>query len=194
MKKYPYYVVDDIELLEKTSDEAEAGKLRRRIAVNIGEPHTLERLLGTTAIDFNNFYPDQQQPELNTDDTITAFLNKFSSAEVTPVDESTEIPMVPAADYLTILEMEEKGEKVPLPPIEKTPKIHPTDTPKADEQPTLTESFAKILIKNGNYTRALEIITELSLKNSEKNIYFADQKRFLQRLIRLQQKSGGERK
>ncbi len=51
------------------------------------------------------------------------------------------------------------------------------------ESASLTESFAKIMIKNGNYSKALQIITDLSLKNSEKSIYFADQIRFLQKLI-----------
>ena len=39
------------------------------------------------------------------------------------------------------------------------------------------------MIKNGNYRKALQIITELSLNNPEKSIYFADQIRFLKKLI-----------
>ena len=48
---------------------------------------------------------------------------------------------------------------------------------------SLTESFARVMIKNGNYRKALQIITELSLNNPEKSIYFADQIRFLKKLI-----------
>ncbi len=47
----------------------------------------------------------------------------------------------------------------------------------------LSESLAKVMIKNGNYSKALEIITELNLKNPKKSIYFADQIRFLKKLI-----------
>ena len=48
---------------------------------------------------------------------------------------------------------------------------------------SLTESLARVMIKNRNYKKALEIISELSLKNPEKSIYFADQIRFLRKLI-----------
>jgi thioredoxin-like negative regulator of GroEL len=51
------------------------------------------------------------------------------------------------------------------------------------ENTSLTESFARVMIKNGNYRKALQIITELSLNNPEKSIYFADQIRFLKKLI-----------
>lgn len=51
------------------------------------------------------------------------------------------------------------------------------------ENTSLTESFARVMIKNGNYRKALQIITDLSLNNPEKSIYFADQIRFLKKLI-----------
>ncbi len=47
----------------------------------------------------------------------------------------------------------------------------------------LTEMMAKIYIKQGKYDKALEIIRRLSLKNPKKNRYFADQMRFLQKII-----------
>ncbi len=47
----------------------------------------------------------------------------------------------------------------------------------------LTESLAKIYIKQRRYSKALEIIKKLSLKYPEKNVYFADQIRFLEKLI-----------
>lgn len=47
----------------------------------------------------------------------------------------------------------------------------------------LSESLAKIYIKQGKYSKALEIIRNISLKFPEKSIYFADQIRFLQKLI-----------
>ena len=47
----------------------------------------------------------------------------------------------------------------------------------------LTESLAKIYIKQKKYAKALEIIKKLSLKYPEKNVYFADQIRFLEKII-----------
>ena len=46
-----------------------------------------------------------------------------------------------------------------------------------------TETLAKIYIKQRKYSRALEIIRSLYLKYPEKNVYFADQIRFLEKLI-----------
>ena len=46
-----------------------------------------------------------------------------------------------------------------------------------------TETLAKIYVKQHRYDKALEIIEKLNLKYPKKNIYFADQIRFLQKLI-----------
>lgn len=47
----------------------------------------------------------------------------------------------------------------------------------------LSESLAKIYIRQHRYEKALEIIMSLSLNFPEKSIYFADQIRFLRKLI-----------
>ncbi|MFZ4456253.1 MAG: tetratricopeptide repeat protein [Bacteroidales bacterium] len=52
-----------------------------------------------------------------------------------------------------------------------------------NEEDLLTESLAKIYIKQKRYYKAIEIIRRLSLKYPEKSIYFADQIRFLEKLI-----------
>lgn len=46
-----------------------------------------------------------------------------------------------------------------------------------------TETLAKIYIKQGRYSKALEIIQRLNLNYPKKNAYFADQIRFLKKLI-----------
>ena len=46
-----------------------------------------------------------------------------------------------------------------------------------------TETLARIYIKQGRYSKALEIIRRLSLQIPKKNAYFADQIRFLEKLI-----------
>ena len=58
-----------------------------------------------------------------------------------------------------------------------------SDSQKAGEQGYFTETLARIYIKQGNYSKALEIIRQLSLENPKKNVYFADQIRFLEKLI-----------
>ena len=60
----------------------------------------------------------------------------------------------------------------------------PLSTPEnsADDS-MLSESLAKIYIKQRKYSKAYEIIRNLSLNFPEKSIYFADQLRFLQKLM-----------
>ena len=55
--------------------------------------------------------------------------------------------------------------------------------PELSDEGCFTETLAKIYIKQHKYSRALEIIRGLYLKYPEKNIYFADQIRFLEKLI-----------
>ena len=52
-----------------------------------------------------------------------------------------------------------------------------------DEEEYFTETLARIYIKQGRYEKALDIIQRLSTNFPEKNAYFADQIRFLEKLI-----------
>ena len=52
-----------------------------------------------------------------------------------------------------------------------------------EDEDYFTETLAKIYIKQGRYNKAMEIIKRLSLKYPKKNRYFADQIRFLDKLI-----------
>ena len=52
-----------------------------------------------------------------------------------------------------------------------------------DNSEILTEIMAGIYIKQGKYENAVKIIRQLSLKYPKKNRYFADQIRFLEKLI-----------
>ncbi len=58
-----------------------------------------------------------------------------------------------------------------------------TDFNQMQDESFFTETLAQIYIKQKRYERALQIIEKLSLKYPEKNVYFADQIRFLRKLI-----------
>jgi len=51
----------------------------------------------------------------------------------------------------------------------------------------LSLSLARVYLKQRRFERAKEIITQLSLNNPEKSVYFADQLRFIGKLIRNQE-------
>jgi len=65
------------------------------------------------------------------------------------------------------------------------PELEPVeqDEQKDSADSVNTETMSRIYIKQGNYSKALQIIRQLSLANPKKNAYFADQIRFLEKLI-----------
>ena len=59
----------------------------------------------------------------------------------------------------------------------------PEDQEEEPEESYFTETLAKIYVRQQRYDKALEIIKKLNLKYPKKNAYFADQIRFLEKLI-----------
>ncbi|MDE7096301.1 MAG: hypothetical protein K2O47_02285 [Muribaculaceae bacterium] len=201
--RFPYYVIPDIEALYTEKDPALLRMHRRRVAAIIGDPDAVRAILGDASEDFKDFYGASELPRLSTADTIDSFLEKFGGGDGGVRGEEVEetVPVMPAAiDYASMLESEMKGDgSIEFVAEDATsgaidaflsknpaPRVKPKKDPKEVEKPSLTEGFAKIMIKNGNYRRALEIITEISLNNPEKSIYFADQIRFLKKVISLE--------
>ena len=70
-------------------------------------------------------------------------------------------------------------------PSDEAPQI--ADDPIDEEQKTefYTETMAGLYIKQHKYEQALEIINALSADNPKKSVYFADQMRYLELLIRI---------
>lgn len=203
IKKHPYYVVDAIDALADATPE-ERQELVRRIALQIGDPIALRTLLGIDPAEFASFYPDMQLPELSTADTIDSFIDRFGDASHHEPDSLEELLPPPGAVF-SLSDLEDLPEidgvtadSIPTLDIpsrtspakpENKPKAKPEVEPEAKPEPkpvpqaALSESLAKVFIKNGNYQKALEIITEISLNNPKKSVYFAHQIRFLKKLI-----------
>ena len=97
----------------------------------------------------------------------------------------SEGPQMHGQDLIDHFLEEEKG-RILLHEIQDE---EPTDTSvvEAEEEPAeeeyFTETLARIYIKQGRYQKALEIIGRLNEKFPHKNAYFADQMRFLEKLI-----------
>ena len=67
-------------------------------------------------------------------------------------------------------------------PAQSAPALAPSSEEPAPEE-LLSETLSKIYIQQQHYDKALRIIRSLSLNYPEKNRFFADQIRFLERLI-----------
>ncbi len=223
-RKYPYFIVPTIcALRDKVEfNDSERKEVISRLALNISDRTIMSSLIDDDMMQFVDFYPQNKEKELSTNDAIDTFLNRYGKTDSREVDALTKMIFNPMPDYTSVLANEENYLNTPKTETlgddqdlkinqfidrynssieqsisqetqveERQPKSDKltndvdivVPSPKESENVSLTESFAKVMIKNRNYSKALEIITDLSLNNPEKSIYFADQIRFLKKLI-----------
>ena len=102
-----------------------------------------------------------EQPLLQGQDLIDSFINKTEEGTVDFVVKEDEISS-PTSEQD---ETEESVDEI------------------LDDESYFTETLAKIYVKQQRYSKALEIIRKLNLNYPKKNAYFADQIRFLEKLI-----------
>ena len=133
------------------------------------EDALLEKLIFNPTADYSMLLAREEEESLPpepspADDSQDALINAFilKNKAPRPVETKTESPEAPA----------------PMPPED-----HPTAVRDTGDDSSLSESLAKIYIRRRRYDKAFEIIHNLSLKNPKKSIYFADQLRFLQKLM-----------
>ncbi len=115
-----------------------------------------------------------------------------SLPDVTPADDDSHSSSDDLINAFILKSRENYGhfppahEPEPSQPPVTLPSPEPISTPDDHDSSLLSESLAKIYIKQRRYAKAYEIIHSLSLKYPEKSVYFADQLRFLQKLIKNQ--------
>ena len=110
----------------------------------------------------------------------TAYLMKESEGET----QSEDLPKLKGQEWIDhfLENSEEQPLIAPAAEDEEDEKTaHVTEEP--DDESYFTETLAKIYVKQQRYSKALEIIRRLNLKYPKKNAYFADQIRFLEKLI-----------
>ena len=178
-EKYPYFIYPDVIALKSCTDQEETIRLRRRIAANVGDRAALRIIFGMDPEEFSRFYPDMSPVTLSTADTIDSFLSHFGNPDA-PVSQAT------AEIGMDLTRTSDSRQEIPQEKIFEE-EIHEEEIPAPH-----TEQDARECIKNHDYQKALEIIMRLHLNNPEKSIYFADQIRFLRKLILNQERQNNE--
>ncbi|MDE6540921.1 MAG: hypothetical protein K2L74_02800 [Muribaculaceae bacterium] len=210
LARYPYFALAGALLLRGQHDEADPAALRAmqaRVAVLTADKDALASLAAAPGADPAAFYPPEPAPEpVSTVSAIDTFLDTYGNTS--PEEEALLERMIfnPVPDYADILASEapapaaaaddpqdalidaflrkEHDEPAPAPTL-------PEAAPAAEAAPpadaSLSESLARIFIGQGRYERALEIISDLAERSAGKNPFYADQARYLRKLVRLQQ-------
>lgn len=151
----------------------------------------------------------EEREEYNTDRTLSLIDNFLQTLPTEQEPKRPNVPVNPAVDYVAyLMQLEDavpeqdqptpessrtvdlidnfiniqENEGITLPDNPQTAPVLETPDETGDSS-YLTETLARIYIKQGRYSKAAEIIQRLSLKNPKKNAYFADQLRFLEKLI-----------
>lgn len=157
------------------------------------EDALLERLILNPTPDYGAVLADEDKTSgegAAVADATSAGIDNFLAAHGGAPSTMPEVSTEPAAEPAAESAAEPATVPVTAPAIDSEKKDDTTAKQKkaAKEQTpasSLSESLAKIYIKQGRYRRAYEILSDLNLKNPEKSIYFADQLRFLRKVISL---------
>ncbi|MCH5219700.1 MAG: hypothetical protein J1F20_03940 [Muribaculaceae bacterium] len=198
-REYPYDYFDAMERLRDCAadmDADERNRLKTIVALNAASPRDVALFVDIAGEDWLHIYPPAPKVEkISTNKAIDTFLDTYGKPS--PQEEALIEKLIfnPVPEYAGVLAAEDK-EDIPLndaegseltqlanvingnPPDDKTPNPAP--------QPPMTFELAKIFIRQGHFERAYDIILKISLNNPEKSAYFADQLRFLEKLIKIQ--------
>ena len=213
LARYPYFQTARLLYLKNLYllHDIGFGEELRRAALFLTDRRAIFSLVESDRYSLEQFERKESVGDADGLDRTLSLINAFltslpdkavSSAEVLPVEV--------AADYTAYLmreseEVQAVSEEVPpmvgqqlidnfLESSEEQPLISSMVEDDEDENQVVlsaeeeeegyfTEVLAKIYVKQQRYSKALEIIQKLNLKYPKKNAYFADQIRFLEKLI-----------
>ena len=136
-----------------------------------GEVEAISRAIFNPQPDYADVLAAQEEKEgalsLEGGDAQDALINQFIAEQMQMSEQAAQVPIAAPVGE------EEKAEIAAA----------AIDNPTQNDESMLTESLAKMYIARHKYSQALEIIERLSLNYPEKSIYFADQIRFLTKLV-----------
>lgn len=225
LDRYPFFTLPAAKMLESgaTLTESERRRFSAAIALNTPDSNSLMKLIDPDGLRFESFYPQQPEPATpTTEKAIDTFLDQYGNIDRHEQDLLERLIFNPVPDYSQVLAREAETESATGPLSEQDAMLdaflasqentmqqtterdleaqqsrHATPaTPKPGADSSLNESLAQIYIKQHRYDKAHEIISQLSLNFPKKSVYFADQLRFLKKLMlinRLQSKRQTEK-
>ncbi len=207
--RYPFFQSGRLLLLKNLFilHDGAFGKELGKNAIYITDRSILYDMVERTGLEVLS---EQHEADDQIDRTLS-LIDSFLQSNVS--EESSLLPSEPSTDYLSYMEREHgevmptanksertialidqflsQSDESPLlhfddvavepPPTEDAHKVEQAE--KDADDSVYTENLAKILISQKRYSQALEIIKRLYLQNPQKNCYFADQMRFLEKLI-----------
>lgn len=142
-----------LEQIPEDKKEEETKKPKRKPTPADAAVDYVSYLLSTE--EFDDAGQQKETPQLKGHDLIDNFIN----------NEGGKIKLKEEPEYAPVLDVPNE------------------ESPETGDEGYFTETLAKIYIKQGRYEKALEIIRRINLNNPKKNAYFADQSRFLEKLI-----------
>ena len=213
LARYPYFQTARLLYLKNLYllHDIAFGEELRRSALYLTDRRVIFSLVEGDRYSLEQFEKKESVEESEGLDRTLSLINAFlTSLPEKTVSFREAIPVEAATDYTTYLMREpEDAKSVPeeVPPMvgqqlidnflessEEQPLISSMVEDEEDENQVVlsadeeeegyfTEVLAKIYVKQQRYSKALEIIRKLNLKYPQKNTYFADQIRFLEKLI-----------
>ena len=152
----------------------------RRLAVLLPDRERLFRLVEAQK---EHFTPvEEAESEEDTFSLIDSFLEGVrSTGEDLPESLHLEVP-AEVGDYFSGLDMKDE-ELLSSKSVKEQEASQTSKSEEVGEDSLLSETLSKIYIQQGHYDKALRIIRSLSLNYPEKSRFFADQIRFLERII-----------
>ena len=211
LSRYPYFqtarllYLKNLYLLQSPDFKAELQKS----ALYIADLSVLFYFIEGERLSIKQHTNDKKTPANASDtDRTLDLIDRFLSGTPESLGNDLPLPAEANMEYATILLKEGtkpekatpmKGQELIDRFIENTqshetpaaPSLQEENEPDDEEAQTetendenyFTETLAKIYVKQHRYEKALEIIKKLNLKYPKKNAYFADQMRFLEKLI-----------
>lgn len=191
LRKAALYVPDRRQLFELIEGEKFRITSQSDTAVPTTPQDTSADRTQTLISSFLAARPDASSRQTRRSKAVDAGVDYMAYLMQQEEEEMLPLPPVQPQPLPSSAEENEQPTSQPKTLLEDSPSQDTNQFPAEDDRQSdnelsdvlFTETLARIYIKQGKYNKAIEIIRRLSLNFPKKNRYFADQIRFLEKLI-----------